>query len=103
MVEDLEDEEVELAAHASYAFWYLEQQSDSCPPPALKKHAALKEARRHLVASNGDVSKALLRLQEACQYRKVVNNPWVCVVNVLPTESVSHMYPSRNVSIGAQS
>lgn len=74
MVGELDEEELRLAAQASYAFWYLEQESDSCPPLVMEKQAALKEARRHLVASSGDVSKALQRLQDACQYRKVVTS-----------------------------
>ena len=49
----------------------MEQHDNTCPPPVLKKLSAIKEVRRHLVASNGDVVKALDRLKETCRYRKV--------------------------------
>jgi hypothetical protein len=68
---ELTEEEVQLAASTSYAYWYLDQTGSISPPTSLQTSSAMREVRRHLVASNGNVRKALDRLQEVCQYRKV--------------------------------
>jgi hypothetical protein len=76
MVEKLTEQELEAAAKTSYAYWYyLEEYTTlgSRPPSSssLQNAAAMREARRHLVASKGNVGKALERLKEVIHYRMV--------------------------------
>jgi len=79
-VEALSEEEEQLAAYTSFAYWYTEQQQllllqweNSCllSLSAMKRQSAMKEARRHWIASGGDFTKALDRLKDSCRYRKV--------------------------------
>lgn len=71
LVKRLTKEELNVAARTSYAFWYVELHGQGCVSPELLERAALREARRHLVASNGDVAKSLERLQDVCHHRQV--------------------------------
>jgi hypothetical protein len=87
----LTEEEVHVAASTSYAYWYLKQKGSVSPPTSLQTSSAMREVRRHLVASNGNVRKALDRLQEVCQYRKVCTSqsPTKFSKNVIRTALVS--------------
>jgi hypothetical protein len=78
MVEKLTEQELEAAAKTSYAYWYLEEYNtigSSPPSSSLQNAAAMREARRHLVASRGDAGKALERLKEVIRYRMVGSKP----------------------------
>ena len=74
IIGQLTEVEIEVAARTSYAYWFLEQQQQndnrSCPSESRQNKSALREARRHLIAANGNEAKALDRLKEACQFRQ---------------------------------
>jgi hypothetical protein len=70
-IDSLNAEEQHLAARTSYAYWYLEEETDSPPSADMQRLAALREVRRHLVASDGDLKKTIERVKTVCEYRKV--------------------------------
>ena len=70
MVNQLTPEEQEIAARTSHAYW-LASLTDKDLSTETRKRAAKKEARRHLVAENGNFDSALKRLRDTCHFRKV--------------------------------
>jgi hypothetical protein len=73
LVEDLTQEEQEIAARTSYAYWVASSLKDkhACPSDETRTRMAMREARRHLVGEGGQEDKALLSLRAACSLRKV--------------------------------
>ena len=85
MVHDLTTDQVRMAARTSYAYWVLEAQQQQANTSttttttakslaemdSIRLRMAMMEAKRHLVAMNGNVAKAFERFQETCQYRLV--------------------------------
>lgn len=74
MVEELSEEEQDLAACTSYAYWFCKQyycEGLASPPEELRLRMAMREARRHLVGESHDETNALDRLRSCLQYRKV--------------------------------
>lgn len=70
MVSELTPEEQEIAARTSHAYW-LASLNDKHITTDARKRAAKKEARRHLVAENGNFDSAMTRLRATCHFRKV--------------------------------
>lgn len=72
MVESLTPEYRRTASYTSYAYWYaltyFEGDDKPCKEVALQ--AAMKEARRHLVACGNEEEIATGRLRECCQFRE---------------------------------
>jgi len=69
MIAQLSEEELELAAQSSYAYWKYSQ-SCSSPSSELRKKMAMREANRYFLAANRDQSKALEYLRKTCTYRQ---------------------------------
>ena len=70
MVKELTQEEQEIAACTSYAYWVASQQ-DQVPSTQVRIKMAMREARRHLVGEANVYEKGLAALRASCQYRKV--------------------------------
>ena len=73
MVETLTPEEQRTAACTSYAYWYALTYfaEEDKPSLAVALQMAMKEARRHLVASLDDEELATEKLKSCCQFREV--------------------------------
>ena len=75
LVNELSDEDQEVAARTSYAYWYaattMHKTVKDCLSPNIRRNMAMKEARRHLVGRGGDYDGALAGLQGSVDYRKV--------------------------------
>lgn len=74
LVDALSEEDLEVAARTSYAYWYASKnitQNDYCLSPTIRNNMAMKEARRHLVGGKGDFHLALTTLQSSLEHRKV--------------------------------
>lgn len=79
-MEALTESELSTAARTSYAYWYLDEETNnnndkrSCEDDSsnirMRIMMAMKEARRHLIAEKYDYDSALTRLQESCAYRQ---------------------------------
>lgn len=71
MVNELTEEEQELAARTSYAYWTAsELKRAGCPSDDVRTRMAMREARRHLVGE-GNYDKGLIALRACCAFRKV--------------------------------
>ena len=70
IISNLTDEEVELAANTSYAFWFVTSQMGLCLHESVKIDMARKEAKRHLVAHGWVYENALLSIRDAMKLRK---------------------------------
>lgn len=70
MVNELTQDEQETAARTSYTYW-LATLSQEHPSLEIRKRAAKKEARRHLVGERGNFDSVMARLRETCKFRKV--------------------------------
>ena len=70
IIANLSDDEVELAANTSYAFWFVTKQMGLCLHESVKINMARKEAKRHLVANSWVYDKAFQSTREALQLRK---------------------------------
>ena len=76
LVLDLNENDLETAAHSSYAFWwYVTQphpQQEACESDLqeLRLAAAQREARRHYVATHRDHAKAQASLRKAIELRQ---------------------------------
>jgi hypothetical protein len=70
-VDGLSEEQIQVLAKTSYAYWALEQRTDGegLPNDAARK-VVTKVARWHLEYIGGNTNKASKRLQEACELRK---------------------------------
>lgn len=85
VVEELTEEEQELAANTSYAYWASVQLSrqpvKECPSASsvstelvdndTRIWMAMREARRHFVGEGGHYENAVRRFKNALQWRKV--------------------------------
>jgi len=87
VVDELTEEEQELAANTSYAYWASVQLNsqpvEECPSEesapanklvvndATRIRMATREARRHFVGQGGDYKSAVKRFKDAMQWRKV--------------------------------
>jgi hypothetical protein len=90
VVEELTEEEQEVAARTSYAYWAWQQLrtplAQDCPAAAddaavsvssdddkdeTRIRMAMREARRHFVGQAGDYDSALERFKKTLQWRKV--------------------------------
>lgn len=71
MIEDLTDEEQELAARTSYTYWFASQVMSRPSDERVRTQMAMREARRHLVGERNDYKKGLAALRKSCMYRKV--------------------------------
>ncbi|KAI2488944.1 CRAL/TRIO domain containing protein [Fragilaria crotonensis] len=72
LVDALSEEDREIAARTSYAYWYASRRgpNDHCLTPTIRNNMAKKEARRHLVGKGGDENLARKTLQASLEYRK---------------------------------
>lgn len=70
LIEALDEDEIELAARTTYAYWYLQTCLGEKPSKEMRLKTAMKEARRYL-ASEGNYKDALEKMRESCQFRKV--------------------------------
>ena len=82
MVEELTEEEQEIAACTSYAYWVASISHSDCPSADTRKRMAMKEARRHLIAEKGVYKVALDRLRETLRFRKVCQCVSSCLVRI---------------------
>jgi len=74
MVSELTEEEQEITARTSYAYWTAsELKQAGCPSEDIRMRMAMREARRHLVGE-GNYDKGLVALRACCAYRKVSVN-----------------------------
>ncbi len=73
LVDALSEEDREIAARTSYAYWYasIREPNERCLTPTIRNNMAKKEARRHLVGKGGDEDLARKTLQASLEYRKV--------------------------------
>eukprot|EP00586_Coscinodiscus_wailesii_P017651 CAMPEP_0172504338 /NCGR_PEP_ID=MMETSP1066-20121228/177756_1 /TAXON_ID=671091 /ORGANISM="Coscinodiscus wailesii, Strain CCMP2513" /LENGTH=314 /DNA_ID=CAMNT_0013280487 /DNA_START=62 /DNA_END=1006 /DNA_ORIENTATION=+ len=70
MIENLTNEEKEEAAHSSYAYYTLSTTPPATNCPQARDEAAMKMARRHLVAEKDNMDKALEAMKETITFRK---------------------------------
>eukprot|EP00540_Astrosyne_radiata_P021175 CAMPEP_0116828324 /NCGR_PEP_ID=MMETSP0418-20121206/3595_1 /TAXON_ID=1158023 /ORGANISM="Astrosyne radiata, Strain 13vi08-1A" /LENGTH=327 /DNA_ID=CAMNT_0004457205 /DNA_START=158 /DNA_END=1141 /DNA_ORIENTATION=- len=70
LVDELSEEDQEVAAETSYAYWVASVSDKDCLSPDVRKRMVLKEALRHYVGEGQDYDKALISLQGAIDYRK---------------------------------
>lgn len=71
MVNELTEQEQEIAARTSYAYWAAsELKLAGCPSKDIRTRMAMREARRHLVGE-GSYDKGLIALRECCAFRIV--------------------------------
>jgi hypothetical protein len=68
MLATLSEEEIEIAAQSSYAYW-LASLSDQPPTPEQRQRMATREARRFLFGN--EYEKAINEFHESIKYRKV--------------------------------
>lgn len=78
MVSQLSENEIEHAARTSYGYFVavLESKNDpskSKPSDEQRQFLAMRMARRHLVAENGDAKLALKKMKSTIEYRQSVN------------------------------
>ena len=89
----LEEEEIDMAANTSFAYWHVATKAPKDLPEAARQQAALKEIRRHYVGEGCSIEKAVLALREAMACRKVCFTLWKVVSRSLrvPQPSTFHM------------
>lgn len=68
LAETLTEEQIELAAHGSYAYWLASISSEK-PTNEERVRFALRESRRFLGSPTIEIAEKLLK--ETCQFRKV--------------------------------
>ena len=73
IITNLTDEEVEMAANTSYAFWFVTSQMGLCLDESVKINMAQKEVKRHLVAHEWVYETALQSIRDAIELRKQYN------------------------------
>jgi len=71
LVDQLSYDEQEQAACTSYAY-YIASRSPDKPSSECKLNMAMRFARRHLVAGNGDVEKALCKMKGTLKWREAL-------------------------------
>lgn len=70
LVEKLGEDEQETAALTSYAYSIAASSEQTCPSPEIRLKMAMRFARRHLVAENGDAELALSKMKSTLEWRK---------------------------------
>jgi len=69
VVDELTEEEQQIAARTSYAYWAAEQLAPN-EDDTRRIRMAMREARRHYVGENGNYATALERFKRTLQWRK---------------------------------
>jgi len=70
LVEELSDDELNVAAQTSYVFWVASIMYPDLVTAEIRHRAAMKEARRHYIGEGKDYAKALLSLQTTIDFRR---------------------------------